>query len=81
MKNPNILKEDYLINHGFRYDFNREIFYNKKSKKVFSIEAVKDHDKQWLELSLKDPNNDWEFYFNNDPSINIREQLIRYLNP
>ncbi|HOE12194.1 MAG TPA: hypothetical protein PLQ35_15240 [bacterium] len=42
-------KDELLKNGGFMYNFHREIYFNRKTKKIFSIEAIEDHDKKWLQ--------------------------------
>lgn len=37
-------KEKIFEENGFRYYFVRMIYFNKKTRKVFSFEAIDDHD-------------------------------------
>lgn len=78
MRGTHMSKDQILAEKGYKYDFNREVYYSKKAKKIFSVEAIKDHDVAWLKTSLACPSDDWKFYFNRDPSSNIKEKLIGY---
>jgi len=44
----NISKEELLRSAGFRYNFNRMAFIDRKTKKIISIEALEDHSEEWL---------------------------------
>ena len=70
-----------LKRRGFIYDFRRMIYYNPRVRKVFSAEAVEDHDLRWIYARLREPpRTSWTFYFNDPPSADVRGELIRYLS-
>ena len=63
---------------GFRYHFDREIYVDRQSRKVFSLEAIEDHDEVWLQRCV-DENIDqdkWTFYSNSPFSEEIKDALI-----
>ncbi len=70
-------KETLLENAGYRYHFDRMIYFNRDTRKALSLEFVEDHSYQELQQILDEPpQNGWAFYFNKPPSHNIRLQLI-----
>lgn len=71
--------ETLLKKEGFKYNSDREIYYNKKNKKIFSVEALEDHGKAWLRKCLDDSNRDWEFYFNTKPSPAVKKEIQHVL--
>lgn len=69
-----------LKDAGFRYHFDREIYYNPSLKKIFSLEAIEDHDEAWLEQGIEEPGATWKLYFNEEPSVAVRELIIREIS-
>ncbi len=68
---------------GFRYDFNREVYFNRASRKVFSLEAIEDHDKEWLREKIheeKRGEDRWLFYFNSPPAEAVEKELLAELD-
>jgi len=72
-------KEQILNNAGYKYIFDHEIYFNKKTKKIFSLEAIEDHDEKWLDQCIHEETNSWKFYFNSDPGDNVKDEIIRRL--
>jgi hypothetical protein len=74
-------KEKILQENRFRYHFNRMIYFNKETRKIFSFEAIDDHDEAWLLQKIREANTEhWQFYFNNPPpSDSIKNEVIREL--
>lgn len=66
---------------GYAYFFDREIFVNRKTRKVFSMEFVEDHDEAEILKRIKENNGggDWRFYFNSEPSAAVRRELQKEL--
>jgi hypothetical protein len=74
-------KRQVLQSNAYYYDFDRMIYVNRDRRKVFSYEAVADHDDAWLQRCIQEPSApDWTIYFNEEPSEVVREDLIRYLS-
>ncbi len=71
-------KEALLENAGYRYHFDRMIYFNRGSRKAFSLEFVEDHSRQEIQHLVDEPPPDhgWAFYFNEPPSNGIKRQLI-----
>ncbi len=73
-------KIDLLKREGFRYHFDREVYYNQRLKKIFSLEWIEDHDEGWLKRGIEEPGAKWKFYFNQEPSVTVGELIIRELS-
>lgn len=62
-------KDEVLKSAGYRYNFDRMVYINRATKKVFSVEAIEDHSVEWLSDRIAEKNNgDWRFYFNEAPA-------------
>ncbi len=75
-------KVKLLKEHGYWYNFTREIYVNSRVKKVFALEAIEDHNVEWLRdrLSEENTSGDWRFYFDGDPpSPPVRDKIISEL--
>ena len=74
-------KEKFLEDNGFKYHFVRMIYFNMKTRKIFSFEAIDDNDEAWLLPKIQEKNKErWQFYFNNSPpSDSIKTEVIREL--
>jgi len=74
-------KKEILERAGYTYDFRRMVYYNQKTKKVFSVEAVLDNDEQWLQRHIGEENGvaGWRFYFSSDPSEAVKHELVSEL--
>ncbi|CZG59577.1 hypothetical protein [Legionella pneumophila] len=73
-------KEQILEDNGFTYIPDRMIYVNKQKKKIFTHEAVEDHDEKWLNDNLNKSNTDWEFYSNGNISKEEKEAIIKRLS-
>jgi len=71
------MKQHLLDIAGFSYNFDREIYVNRETRKVFSVEFVEDHDAKTLEECIREEirENGWHFYFNHVPSDPVRRDL------
>jgi hypothetical protein len=74
-------KKEILERAGYTYDFRRMVYYNRRTKKVFSVEAVKDNDEHWLQKRIGEENGlaEWRFYFRSEPSEAVKSELISEL--
>jgi hypothetical protein len=72
------VKENFLRQAGFRYNFNRMSYINRAARKVFSVEAVEDHSEEWLLERIRERNDsgDWQFYFNDPPSPGVIRDFL-----
>jgi hypothetical protein len=58
------------------------VYYNRKAKKVFSVEAVKDYDEHWLQKCIGEENDaaGWRFYFRSSPPEAVKRELVSELD-
>jgi hypothetical protein len=70
-------KEQILQQAGYVYSFDREIYFNHRTKKVFSVEFIEDHSEDELQrfLSEKTEGEEWHFYFNSPPPKAVKSEL------
>ena len=70
-------KRILLEDSGFAYRFDRELYYNRDTKKVFSVEFVEDHTPEKIKRCIDEntESQDWRFYFNEPPSNSVRHEL------
>lgn len=70
-------KEALLEASGYRYHFDRMIYFNRTKRQALSLEFVEDHSlKQIRGLVDKRPaENGWDFYFNDPPSDRVKRDL------
>ena len=74
-------KQEILENNGYTYDFFRMIYVSFADRKVFSFEAIDDHDTEWLEEKIAEPNEagQWIFNFNAPVEPDAIDELEQYL--
>lgn len=74
-------KKEILESAGYRYNFNRMVYFNQAARKVFSVEAIDDNSEQWLHDRIAEENGErgWRFYFNAPPSDTVRQKLVNEL--
>jgi len=70
-------KKQILQDAGYEYSFDRMIYFNRGTKKVFSVEFVEDHSEDELQrlISEKPKGEGWCFYFNSPPSKAVKREL------
>jgi len=70
-------KQKILNDAGFSYNLDREVYVNWRTKKVFSVECLEDHDEKTIELCVRENSSTgtWRFYFNSAPSESVRRDL------
>lgn len=63
-------KEHLLKDAGYIEHFDRNAYFNRAAKKVFSTEIVDDKSAEWLTKALTEPNESetWVFYADPIPS-------------
>jgi hypothetical protein len=71
------MKKDILRQANYRYHFDRDLYYNPRAKKVFSIEFVDDKPEEVLARCIDENanGNGWRFYFNSPPSESVKREL------
>jgi hypothetical protein len=71
-------KQNILDDAGFGYNIDRAIYFSRKSKKIFSVEFIDDHDEEELERRIRENTGceGWKFYFNaGEPSEQVRREI------
>jgi hypothetical protein len=73
-------REELLENSGYRYHFNRMIYFNRAVRRAFSLEFVEGHSQQEIQKLLETPaTNDWVFHFNKQLSDRAKRELAEAL--
>jgi hypothetical protein len=58
-------KEQLLKNSGYSYNFDRELYLNRKLKKAFSVDFIEDHSEESIAKAIDEPPlGRWQFFFN-----------------
>jgi hypothetical protein len=54
-------KQQILENEGYRYSFDRQVYFNRKARKAFSVEFVEDHPEEELSRLIREEaaSGDW----------------------
>jgi hypothetical protein len=75
------MKRDILKEANYRFNFDRALFFNRASKKAFSLEFVDDAPEEELARRVRESTNsaDWTFYFNSPPTEGVKRELERML--
>lgn len=70
-----------LANSGYQFVFDRDIYCNLNARKCFSLEFVEDNSIDIIKNRLlkPSPSSGIDFYFNEQPPDNIREELEKEL--
>ena len=73
-------KEEVLESSGYQYHFDRMIYFNRATRRAFSLEYVEDHSQEEiLKVLHAPPTEDWVFYFNVPPSDRVKRDLAEAL--
>ena len=74
-------KKNVLLEANYRYNFDRDIYFNRDAKKAFSLEFVDDKPVEELLRHMGESTNGnrWTFYFNSPPSEGVKRELERVL--
>jgi hypothetical protein len=71
------MKMDMLREAHYVYNFDRELFFNRSTKKAFSFPFIDDHCEEELARSIQESseNDGWKFYFNFPPTEKKKREL------
>jgi hypothetical protein len=73
-------KEELLESAGYRYHFDRMMYFNRAARRAFSLEFVEDHSQgEILELLQMPQTEHWIFFFNAPPSDRVKRDLAEVL--
>jgi len=75
-------KEQLLRKAGYLYEPSREVYVNRKFRRVFSIDYIEDHDAEEIASKIQKAANGskWTFIFNGDPSDSVKRELAKILD-
>jgi len=75
-------KEVLLENSGYRYHFDRMIYFNRAARRAFSLEFVEDHSSQEIQNLVNElpAANGWIFHFNASTSDRVKRELAETLS-
>jgi len=71
-------KQHILDKYGFAYNFDRRVYFNRKSKKIISVQYAQDKDEKTLESAIRDETDgkEWKFYLNSgEPPEEVRREI------
>jgi hypothetical protein len=71
------MKMDILRAANYTYNFDRELYFNRDAKKVFSFPFLDDHteDEVFRLINERTDSSAWKFYFNFPPSERVKREL------
>ena len=74
-------KQHLLDSAGYAYNFDRQVYFSRSEKKIFSVEFIADNDEARLEQSIRENTDarEWKFYFNVPPPESVRLQVVEAL--
>jgi hypothetical protein len=74
-------KQQILEGEGYRYSFDRQVYFNPATKKAFSVEFVEDHPEEEILQHIREdaPRAGWRFFFNSPPSDAVQRELTNVL--
>jgi hypothetical protein len=74
-------KKQILNQAGYRYDFDRSLYFNREAMKAFSVEFIDDKPAEELARRIAEENSGkkWRFFFNNPPSETVKRELEKAL--
>jgi hypothetical protein len=78
---PIATKQNILDAAGYIYNFDREVYFNRSAKKIFSVDFIEDHNPSELERRIREKADagKWRFYFNVPPSESVKRQIVEAL--
>jgi hypothetical protein len=76
------IKKQILEQAGYRYNFDRMLYVNRRQKKAFSVEFVDDNRVEEIQRRINEPPvaAQWQLYFNEPISDGVRRELQRVLD-
>lgn len=74
-------KQHVLDAASYIYNFDREVYFNRSAKKIFSVDFIEEHNATKLEQSILEPRQGrgWKFYFISEPPESVKRQIVEAL--
>lgn len=71
------MKKDILREANYVYNFDREMYFNRDTRKVFSAEFIADRPEDEIAQRISEPRNDdgWKFYSNFELPDSVKQEL------
>lgn len=78
---PIATKQSILDAAGYIYNLDREVYFKRAAKKIFSIDFIEDHTPAQLQQRIREKADagKWRFYFNVPPSESVKRQILEAL--
>jgi hypothetical protein len=66
---------------GYFYNWEREVYFNRKARKAFSVDFLEDNAPEEIERRIREttPGTEWSFFFNSPPPDSVKRELARVL--
>lgn len=70
-----------LHDGGYRYNFDRQLYFNRDTQKAFSVEFIEDHPEDEIQRLVRDESSGRgsQFFFNGSVSPAVRQELANVL--
>lgn len=70
-------KARLLDEAGYAYSFDRQMYVNRKTKKVFSVEFIQDHNEDQIRkrIEARTAGTEWQFNFNGRLAESVKREL------
>ena len=70
-------KQHILDEAGFAYNFDRRVYFNRKTKKIFSVAFLEDRSDEEIKRLIQGATDDeeWKFYFTSEPPESVRRAV------
>ena len=74
-------KQQMLDAAEYVYNIEREVYFNRSAKKIFSVDFLQGHEGAEIEQSIEESTdgNEWRFYFNVPPPESVKRQVLESL--
>ena len=74
-------KQNLLDAGGYVYNIDRQVYFNRSAKKIFSVDFLEQHEGPEIEQSINEMTvaREWRFYFNSPPSDSVKRQVVESL--
>jgi hypothetical protein len=75
-------KEQLLRKAGYSYDPDREAYVNRKTRKIFSVDYLEDHDTSEITRKIQEATQGakWTFIFNDKLPDAVKRELTKLLD-
>lgn len=71
-------KQQILEHEGYRYHFDRQVYFNRKARQAFSVEFVEDSTEEELSQLIHEETRSggWRFRFITPPSDAVKREIV-----